>query len=227
MAMRLERDVIVEGCRYQITISDEEEALLAAKAAGRAIIGIWSPHPQPGGQEALKDCLYLVTEAEQVTETLLERVQRRSLGLPWQILETKRLLIREFCGEDPLEPPSQEDGQGVFSDREKRRAYIRSQYYFCECGLWALVERASGRIVGKAGITAGELGYHIYPPYRGCGFAKEACEAILKYAGEELELDMVALRIEKGNAVSCHLADRLGFIRQGEESGSWVYQVSL
>ena len=39
--MTEERDVLVEGNLYCVVISDEQEALLAAKAAGRAFVGVW------------------------------------------------------------------------------------------------------------------------------------------------------------------------------------------
>ena len=34
---------VVNGREVPVLISDEKEALLAAKAAGRAIIGLWRP----------------------------------------------------------------------------------------------------------------------------------------------------------------------------------------
>lgn len=41
--MTIVKEVTVEGIRYPVTVSDDNEALLAAAAAGRAIIGIWDP----------------------------------------------------------------------------------------------------------------------------------------------------------------------------------------
>jgi len=114
--MVIEKRIITAGQLLTAVISDEREALLAADAAGRATIGIWRP-----GREMPAVCLYLVEDPDDVTENLLVRAVRRKLGLPWEIAETKRLLIREFCDKDPLEEPSPWDC-GVFSDREARRA---------------------------------------------------------------------------------------------------------
>ena len=61
-----------------------------------------------------------------------------------------------------MEPASAEDADGTFSDWNKREEYRKHQYRFAECGLWALERRADGVLVGKAGLTDGELGYHIY-----------------------------------------------------------------
>ena len=209
--MTIVKEVTVEGIRYPVTVSDDNEALLAAAAAGRAIIGIWDPSVRPLG-------LYLVCEMEAADDMLLEKAVRRQYGLPWIIAQTKRLLIREFTKDDPLEAESADDGDGVFSDRARREDYIDNQYRFHECGLWALVLKKSGLIIGKAGITAGELGYHIYGPFRGRGYAFEACSAILGYAEEELGLRLVRIKTGEGNEASVRLAEALGFSRT-EDTG--------
>lgn len=210
--MTIVKEVTVEGIRYLVTVSDDNEALLAAAAAGRAIIGIWDPSVRPLGA-GFDACLYLVCEMEAADDMLLEKAVRRQYGLPWIIAQTKRLLIREFTKDDPLEAQSADDGDGVFSDRARREDYIDNQYRFHECGLWALVLKKSGLIIGKAGITAGELGYHIYGPFRGRGYAFEACSAILGYAEEELGLRHVRIKTGEGNEASVRLAEALGFSR--------------
>lgn len=215
--MTIVKEVTVEGIRYPVTVSDDNEALLAAAAAGRAIIGIWDPSVRPLGA-GFDACLYLVCEMEAADDILLEKAVRRQYGFPWIIAQTKRLLIREFTKDDPLEAESADDGDGVFSDRARREDYIDNQYRFHECGLWALVLKKSGLIIGKAGITAGELGYHIYGPFRGRGYAFEACSAILGYAEEELGLRHVRIKTGEGNEASVRLAEALGFSRT-EDTG--------
>ncbi|WP_125142890.1 GNAT family N-acetyltransferase [Clostridium transplantifaecale] len=212
--MTIIKEVTVEGKQYPVTVSDENEALLAAAAAGRAIVGIWDP--ERGGSGAGFDaCLYLIGEAGAADEMLLERAVRRNAGLPWVIAETDRLLIREFTSEDPLERESPDDGGGVFSDRLLRENYIAGQYRFHECGLWALVEKQSRSVIGKAGITDGELGYHIYEPFRSQGYALEACRAIIGYAREELGLNRLVIKTESKNKASASLAQKLGFTLSG------------
>ena len=146
--MTIVKEVTVEGIRYPVTVSDDNEALLAAAAAGRAIIGIWDPSVRPLGA-GFDACLYLVCEMEAADDMLLEKAVRRQYGLPWIIAQTKRLLIREFTKDDPLEAESADDGDGVFSDRARREDYIDNQYRFHECGLWALVLKKSGLIIGQ------------------------------------------------------------------------------
>lgn len=241
-------NVTVDGQSCPLTVSDENEALQAAYAAGGAILGIWREKPEQemdpnhaksGEKEMLLEnpvsqdfsgfdhCLYLITDESDITPELFERTVRRHLDLPWRIAETDRLWIREFSSADPLEPESEQDGFGVFSDWEKREAYRRSQYRFAECGLWALVEKKSGIIIGKAGITEGELGYHVYSAYQKQGYAAEAGRAILRYAAEELGLLEVTLQIEKTNQASICLAEKLGFHRKREKEGKIHFAKSL
>lgn len=219
--MTIEREVTIAGQTYPVILSDENEALQAAKAAGGAIVGLWRENGNGEKKETeavdYSSCLYLVTAPEDADETFLERVVRRHLDLPWKIAETERLIIREFSPEDPLEPPSGEDADGTFSSFSKREEYRKHQYRFSECGLWALERRADGVLVGKAGLTDGELGYHIYKPFRRRGYALEACQAIVKYGFETLELPEIRLNTSTSNAASQALAEKLGFWKQDEE----------
>lgn len=220
--MTIKKYINIDGMLYPVTISDEEEALSAAYEAGGAIIGIWAPPPPgiPDEKQAAPifwKCLYLVTSLKELSPQLLERAARRRAGLPWLIAETSRLLIREFTSRDPIEPPSDEDGNGVFSDWEKREAYRKTQYALYEHGLWALIEKNSGRLVGKAGITGEELSYHIYPPFRRRGYAREACEKIISVARDELGLSELLIRVRKDNTASLRLAGALGFWPEKEE----------
>ncbi len=205
--MTIEREVTIDGHTYPVILSDEDKALQAAKAAGRAIVGLW----RENSHTDYSNCLYLLTDPEDADDEFLERVVRRHLDLPWIITKTDRLIIREFAYGDPLEVPSEYDADGTFSDKEKREEYRRHQYCFSECGLWTLERRDDGVLVGKAGLTDGELGYHIYEPYRHQGFAKEACQAIIKYGFEVLELEKIKLRVKQSNLGSLRLVEKLGF----------------
>lgn len=220
--MREERSIVVDGISRTVVISDEREALLAADAAGRASVAVWD-----GTAGEFLPALFAVERPEDADEELLERAVRRKLGLPWVIAVTKRLLIREFTEEDFAEIPKNESagpGDGIFSDREKLSAYIRQQYGFCQYGIWAAVERESGRLAGELGFSPAEgedgleIGYHIFKPWRGKGYALEGCLAALAWEERELNLPVRA-RIKRENIPSLRLAERLGFVREREENG--------
>ena len=168
--MLIEREIEVNGSLFQAVISDDRQALQAAYAAGRAVVGLWQRKAEKEREEGgaaerseteeipdLFPALYLVERLEDADEELLKKAVCRRFSMPWTIAETKRLLIREFKASDVL-PDEEEE----FRTPELLSSYIACQYRFYESGLWALVEKATGKIVGKAGITDGELGYHIY-----------------------------------------------------------------
>ena len=74
-----EMEICVDGLRRTIVISDEPEALLAAKAAGRAIIGV----EQKAGGASLPAARYIVPGWEFVTEEASgPSLDHRSDGAP-------------------------------------------------------------------------------------------------------------------------------------------------
>lgn len=223
------RYVKVNSREIPVVLSDEKEALLAAKAAGRAIVGLWDPEKP---EKDLYPAVFLVEKMEDADREFLERVARRHLGLPWKICETKRLVIREIRGEDFTEIWDNQIGQG-FSTLEELESYTKHQYTFYGFGFWALEEKREGELVGIAGVTVPrpddkkelfainypegdgelELGYHIFLPYRKQGYAEEACRAVLSYVERELEPGRIVARISEENIPSQKLARKLGFLR--------------
>lgn len=225
--MKQEREVSVEGTAYRVVISDERETLLAARAAGRVPVGLL----HETGEQNLGTARFLVETLEAVDEQYLERVVRREIGLPWIIGESGRLILREFTMgdlEQVQKEPTDREADRVFYTPDKLEAYIRGQYGFYEYGLWAVVRKADGKLIGKAGLTdcrAGEredgavmmeLGYHIFSPYRRQGYAGEACRIILDYAAQEYESPVYA-DVACDNAASIGLLKKLGFRRMAEK----------
>lgn len=217
--MTWEKEITVEGTVFQVTISDDHQALLRAYAKGRAVIGLWNRGKK---NQCLTPARYVVESPEDIDHAFLERVVRRRENLPWQIAVTDRLIIREFVPEDcfhiPREPDGGEDSR-IFWQEESLKDYIKCQYGFYEYGIWAVVEKMTGRLVGKAGIsnmelplqdTPVELGYHIFSSYRGQGYGKEACHAILHYSVTAVSKRVYA-RIDPCNVPSVALIKKLGF----------------
>ncbi|WP_242647776.1 GNAT family N-acetyltransferase [Lacrimispora saccharolytica] len=228
-AMTWEQELTIEGNVFQVTISDDHEALRSAFAEGRAVVGLWD---RGRTNQNLAPAAYVVESLGDLNDEFLERVVRRNEGLPWNIARTQRLTIREFVPGDfaflPHEPEAGASGD-IFLKEESLKEYIRHQYRFYEYGIWALIERGSGKLVGKAGIsnldlegqdelfhaiknndTPVELGYHIFSPYRRNGYGKEACSAILSYAASAVS-ERIYARIHEGNSGSRKLAEGLGF----------------
>ncbi len=243
--MKQERTLLIEGRTHTLLISDEPQALLEAKASGRAVLGCMSSEKEKEKSTDnwdLKGIPYVVPSMEYATDELVELILRRYLGLPWLIDETERLQIREFVKEDAKNIPEEEYGkeEEIFRDPDKLEIYIKNQYGFYEYGTWAVLKKYKSRpnaadteekdiLIGMAGVSNPnlsqnalqalsklphglywlELGYHIFKPYRGNGYAKEAAKAILSYSHEVLSARLCAL-IDAKNKASCTLAESLG-----------------
>lgn len=227
--MVIEYRIMLEGTSHPVIISDEPRALLAAQAAGRAIIGVEENEDSP----RIPCAPYIIPGFQAVSEELAQMVLRRHLGLPWMIASTKRLVIREFVREDADHIPVEEycEQENVFRSRELMSLYIEKQYGFYEYGTWALEEKEKGSLVGMAGVsnprlseemegllgqaypgqaaTWLELGYHVFGPFRHRGYAREALAAIADYAHEVLDARLCAL-IDEKNQASRILAAGLG-----------------
>ena len=93
-----------------------------------------------------------------------------------------------------------------------------------QCGMWVVLEKESGRIIGRAGFGIADylpeaeldLGYLIDTPYRRQGYGEEACRAVLDYGRDWLELPEISAYAEAENTASCHLLEKLGFRREQE-----------
>ena len=86
---------------------------------------------------------------------------------------------------------------------------------------WAVVERASGSLIGDAGlyrtpIGEVELGYTLGAAWWGRGYATEAAGAWLSAAVSQLGLPEVVALAEPANAASLRVLEKLGMTRDGE-----------
>ena len=75
------------------------------------------------------------------------------------------------------------------------------------------LDRATGNIRPAAGEA--ELGYLFLPEAWGCGYAAEACEAVLDWFESALPGEPVVLATQTANVRSMRLAAKLGFIEAG------------
>ena len=99
-------------------------------------------------------------------------------------------------------------------------------------GIWAIVERETGTVVGDAGFhgppgASGtvELGYSVLPFRRRRGYASEAARALTGWALAQPGVSAVIARCDPGNAASIGTLERAGFRRTGEAGGllGWAY----
>lgn len=178
---------------------------------------------------------------EEVDLEFLDRIYRRCHGLPWTIAVTDRCLLREMTVDDLddliclYEQPGitwRETGNGkrvpgfiepLFPREEEKRyqeAYISNMYGYYGYGMWAVIHRKTGKLIGRAGLehreyASGvelELGYLIHPHFQHRGIATEVCNAILTFAGENLDFPRINALTDPQNHASAALLGKLGFV---------------
>lgn len=114
----------------------------------------------------------------------------------------------------------------VFTDKDVQ-AWLdrqRGRYAAHGFGLWAVVLRETGAVIGQAGLTYQpylhtqvlEVGYLLEPAYWHRGYATEAARACRDYAFGPLGGDKVFSIIKSDNAPSIRVAERLGMTREAE-----------
>lgn len=144
------------------------------------------------------------------------------------ILETDRLIIRKFCGDDwcdLYEYLSQEavvkyEPYDVLSKEDcKEEATYRSQ----NDAFWAVCLKETNKLIGNVyfqqldpkEFLTWEIGYVFNPEYYGNGYATEACKGILKYAFEELGAHRIIGMCNPENTSSWKLLERLSMRKEG------------
>lgn len=176
---------------------------------------------------------YAIEDLFQLEYRSYEEAYQRLAGLPWEILQTERLLVRESIVEDVDEfyriykdPAITLYMENLYEDKDAEiaymKAYIDQIYGFYGYGLWTVILKETGRVIGRAGLSVREgydlpeLGFLIDTAFQKKGYGFEVCSAILKYAKEELEFEKVQALTDERNGISIHLLKKLGFKYDGE-----------
>jgi RimJ/RimL family protein N-acetyltransferase len=149
------------------------------------------------------------------------------------VVETERLVMRGFRDDDLDEWAAicadgevvrwvgeGEDGLSR-EDAWRRMAYIAGHWALRGFGNWALVERETRRLVGRAGLLQPEnwpgleVGWLVAHEHWGRGFAPEAGRASLEWARDALGAHHVISLIEDANERSARVAEKLGMTVEG------------
>ena len=106
---------------------------------------------------------YAVEDPKALDMDFYEKVYRREMHIPWEILETERLLIREMIPEDGdvfeeiyREAAIKRYMKDFHGDAAGEAAYIReyqAHYRFYEYGVWSIVLKETGEVIGRAGFS--------------------------------------------------------------------------
>ena len=148
------------------------------------------------------------------------------------ILETQRLVLRQLTEADfdawsavLRDPDVMYAYEHGFSEEEVHQWIDRQQERYAQYGfgLWALIEKASGELIGDCGITmqdwcgreVPEIGYHLRRDKWHQGYAAEAAAACRDYAFTVLGFKEVFAIIRENNLPSQHVALRCGMAVRG------------
>ena len=152
-------------------------------------------------------------------------------------LETDRLLLRHFrqgdgdavaelltdaevCYFEPFEVMSHED---AIAEAER---YARSK------GIYAIVLKETGRLIGKLTLTdqqffgAYELGYTLRRDCWGNGYTVEAARALMEYAFTVKSARRITAETDVQNTRSCRVLEKLGMRREGVFVQSAAYRTT-
>ena len=222
--------------KNNVIIGAPSEELLTLEREGKLVL-CELKHLQGKSEAEIEEALqkepavwlykHICIDASTLPEEYFERIWYRHKGEPVVIKETERLLIRESIPGDAesfkllyededvrrfLEVPSVEDYKAYIEQ------YAKNQYEFYEYGMWSVVEKGSGKVIGRMGLELQEistgdekiaLGYALLPKYRGFGYAYEACMAILEYCKACGYATEVFVKIDDENVTSSGLFQRL------------------
>lgn len=141
------------------------------------------------------------------------------------VLETARLLLREFhLGDtdallkvlgDPLAMRYYPAPflRGEVDDWIRRN---RARYEDCGFGLWAMLLKASGELIGDCGFYVRdvegefeyELGWHVRRDLWEHGYATEAAQSCIAHAFGKLGTERIIALIRPENISSCRVAEK-------------------
>ncbi|HEX7313156.1 MAG TPA: GNAT family N-acetyltransferase [Pyrinomonadaceae bacterium] len=145
------------------------------------------------------------------------------------VLETERLLLRRFTPEDAA------DNYRIYTDDENMRfmgrrpdsveferehilKHIANYYDQHGFGLWAVVLREDGRLIGRCGLIHQpiegarevEVSYLLDRHYWGRGLATEAARAVVRHGFEKYKFPRIVALINPENVASVRVAEKIG-----------------
>lgn len=223
-------------------VTDEALILQELRRQGRYVIAFLHDN---NGSKDWSGAAYMIADIEELEMDSFEKAYQRMVGEPWTVLETERCMIRETTVEDVeefyriyAEPSITYFMDPLYEKPEEERAYaqdyIEKVYSFYGYGMWSIVNQATGRVMGRAGLSwregydIPELGFVIEVPYQRQGYAFEVCRAIVDYGFHELDFEKIQALVKAENVASVMLCKKLGFEccgeveEQGEEYERYV-----
>lgn len=159
------------------------------------------------------------------------------------VIETERLILRMWSKKDAddLYGYARNPNVGPVAGWKPHGSRAESKYIIVNVFLqkmsWAITEKVTGRVIGsigfiddvtRPGINSKELGYSLAEEFWGRGLMTEAVAAVIKYAFEELSLDVLAITTRTDNGRSRRVIEKCGFTYEGTHRRAYrIYDGSV
>ncbi len=156
-----------------------------------------------------------------------ERITNGIKYTPMVLLESERLRLKRYEIDDFKavysifsNPDTMKHYPHAFSKEETINWINRNikRYDDDGFGLWPVVLKSSGEVIGDCGITMQningemlpEIGYHIHEQCQGMGYASEAARICIDYAFHSLNIPALYSYMKYTNVPSCRVAEKCG-----------------
>lgn len=143
------------------------------------------------------------------------------------MIETERLYLRKMRGDDfeslheiLSDPETMQHYPAPFDAARTHKwiAWNQDNYQRYGFGLWAVVMKETGTLIGDCGITMQhidgellpEIGYHIHKRFWRKGFGKEAARAVRDWAFENTDFNVLYSYMKYSNIASYRTASAIG-----------------
>jgi ribosomal-protein-alanine N-acetyltransferase len=95
-----------------------------------------------------------------------------------------------------------------------------------------MIDRETSTAVGQMSFSVSadraavvELGYGVNPAFQGRGYATEMARAMVQWARQQEDIDVIASACLRSNIASVRVLEKVGFTRIGEQTddeGTWI-----
>ncbi|HEY0320755.1 MAG TPA: GNAT family N-acetyltransferase [Pyrinomonadaceae bacterium] len=140
------------------------------------------------------------------------------------MIETERLVLRQFTPDDLDELVQLRADPLVMryiGDQSREKVEQRLRYYISHyeshgLGMWAVIDKSTGAMVGWCGLIfldetpEVEVGYGVARDYWGRGLMTEAARASLRYGFERAGLERIVAVAMPENVASRRIMEKLG-----------------
>ena len=152
---------------------------------------------------------------------------------PFPQLTTKKLVLRQLLAEDAKSIYGYQSNKSnfpyvdlpVYKSADQADTYIEKMNKGVADNkwiIWAIANRDTNEIIGTITLwsfskenTRAEIGYVLYPEYRGFGYMQEALIKVVEYGLGTLKLNVIDAYTNKQNTKSIALLKKCHFTKHG------------